>query len=302
MYPGTNIVQKELIPIVDRDGIVKPVLQIIVEEAVDAGIEEVCIVANVSNAESVRRHFQGLTVQQRATAFRGKDWALRQSDRLNDLGGRITFAIQETQEGYGHAVFQARAWVGDEPFLLLLGDHVYLSDRHESCTAQVLQTYGRFGGSLSSATRTPEDQIHRFGTLQVAPLPDRSPGLFTLLDLAEKPSRAYAREHLRVAGLPDDEYLCLFGINVYTPAIFEYIARLIRDDIRDRGEIQLATAQAELARAGGYIACTVDGRRLDMGVPEGLIETQVAFAMRSPYRDLVQSMFSAPVRSSLVPS
>jgi UTP--glucose-1-phosphate uridylyltransferase len=128
-YPATSIVQKELLPLVDTDGLTKPVLQIIIEEAMDAGIEEVCIVVSPGDEEQFRQYFRGLT-KEMLPAFAGKDWALKASERLAQIEKALSFVTQHTPEGYGHAVYQTKNFVGNEHFLLLLGDHSYVANEH----------------------------------------------------------------------------------------------------------------------------------------------------------------------------
>src|SRR5689334_5661074 len=115
-YPASATMQKELFPLVDRDGTTRPTLQIIVEEAVDAGIEEVCIVTAPWSVEQLRNHFRRIPESMQAY-FRANGWALEESERLEALGRKITYVVQEKQEGYGHAVYCARDFVGEEPFL-----------------------------------------------------------------------------------------------------------------------------------------------------------------------------------------
>jgi len=127
-FPATRSVQKELLPLVDRDGIAKPTIQIIVEECLESGVEDICIVVAKGEAGPFQRHFSRLSDDERR-AFRNKEWALAQADALRRMQERITYVEQDSPEGYGHAVYQARAFVGDEPFLLLLGDHIYIPER-----------------------------------------------------------------------------------------------------------------------------------------------------------------------------
>ena len=122
-YPASKTVQKELFPLVDVDGFAKPTVQILAEELFASGLEEVCIVANASNIEPMRRHF----LEPAPASFAGKDWADALTKSLADMADKLTFVVQETQDGYGHAVYQAREFAGSEPFLITLGDHVYLS-------------------------------------------------------------------------------------------------------------------------------------------------------------------------------
>lgn len=283
LLPASRTVQKELFPLVDVDGVAKPVVQIIAEELFASGLEEVCIVANPANAEPMRRHFSELPL----------------SGSLADMAGRLSFVIQQTQDGYGHAVFQARDWVGGEPFLLTLGDHVSLSETGTPCTRQVLDAFAQSGASVTSACNAPEDQLYRYGTLRGVPVPSSSPPVYEIADLVEKPTIDYARAHLQTPGLPDGQYLIHFGIHAFTPAIFDCLEQLIETDRRERGEIQLTSAQQLLLERERYLACPVDGLRLDMGIPEGLIQTQTALALRGPFAAQARATLSATTNSGV---
>lgn len=291
MYPASSTVQKELFPLVDTDGYAKPTLQIIAEEALASGAEEICIIANETNVDALKRHFQGLTESQKQGAFAGKEWALTLGDTLTDLAQRTTFVVQQTQEGYGHAVYQAKAWAGDEPFALLLGDHVYLSEQRLRCARQVIAAYEKEDCAVSSVARTPEHLLFRYGTVGGTLLPGTNPPIYEITAMTEKPTVEQAREHLRTEGLPSGEYLCFFGIHVFPPSIFGYLEHLISHDVRQKGEIQLTSAQELLFKNERYLAGEVQGTRYDMGVPEGLIETQIALALHSPFKAAAQELF-----------
>src|SRR5437016_749438 len=240
-YPATATIQKELFPLVDRDGTTRPTIQIILEEAVESGIEEICVVTSPGSTEQYRNHFRALP-ENIASYFRGKGWALEESEKLEDLGRRITYVVQEKQEGYGHAVYCAREFVGDEPFLLLLGDHVYISTAKKPCSRQLLDVYSEYECAVSGVQRTPEDLLHLFGTLtghRIATGPD----VYEVSAIKEKPTIEYAEEHLRTAGLSRGQYLCFFGMHIFSPSIFPALEYHIRNNIRERGEIQLTSSQ-----------------------------------------------------------
>src|SRR6478672_9935719 len=148
-YPASSAVQKEMFPLVDRDGLTKPVVQIIGEEAIDSGIEELCIVTQPGEEKQYREYFRRMSDAE-ARPFRGKDWAILESEKLGAFGERLSFAEQHTPEGFGHAVYQAKAFVGDEPFLLLLGDHVYISNTKERCARQLTRVFEQY--MLDAAT------------------------------------------------------------------------------------------------------------------------------------------------------
>jgi len=286
-YPVTQTFQKEMMPLVDRDGTTKPTIQIILEEALESGIEEFCLVISPQTERQFREHFRGLTEAQQPH-FRGKSWALEEADKLRDLGQRITYVVQERQEGYGHAVYCARPFVGDDPFLLLLGDHVFISGGKRPCSRQVIDVYSEHEAPVSGVQRTSEDLLHLFGTLTGQRV-SADPNVYEVSLIKEKPTLAYAEEHLRTPGLGRGEYLCFFGVHVFPPALFDLIEHHIRNDIRERGEIQLTDSLEMLRAQGRYLAAEVDGERYDMGVPFAYIQTQLALALNSPARRKVLS-------------
>ena len=278
-YPASKTVQKELFPLVDVDGFAKPTVQILAEELFASGLEEVCIIANSANAEPMRRHF----LEPAPASLLGKDWADTQTQALAGMADRLTFVVQETQDGYGHAVYQAREFAAGEPFLITLGDHVYLSKAETRCTRQVLDVFAQYSASVTSVSYAGEAELHRFGTLSGPLLPGTTPPVYEIKSLVEKPTVDYARAHLRAPGVPDGQYLVHFGIHAFTPTIFDCLEFLIDTNQRERGEIQLTSAQVLLIERERYLACEVAGSRYDMGVPEGLIETQIALALRGPF-------------------
>lgn len=281
-FPATVTVQKEMFPLVDRDGTTKPTIQIIVEEAVEAGIEQICIVCSPQSLPQIQGHFRALSPEV-APYLKGKVWALEEATRLEELSRRIEYVVQETQEGYGHAVYCARSFVGNEPFLLLLGDHVYIADAKKNCSRQLIDVYAEYGCAVSGVQRTPEDLLHLFGTLTGTRI-GTSPDVYEVTRIHEKPTLEFAEEHLRTPGLSRGQYLCFFGMHVFPPSIFDCIAYHIENDIRQRGEIQLTDAQDLLRSRERYLAAEISGERYDMGVPFGYIQTQLALAIHSGSR------------------
>lgn len=290
-YPASAAVQKEMFPLVDRDGLTKPVIQIIGEEALDSGIEEICIVTPPGADKTYRDYFRGLDQQQRQ-AFGGKDWAILASEKLAAFGERLQFAEQSSPQGFGHAVYQARRFVGDEPFLLLLGDHVYISNTVDRCARQLIGVFEQHPlAALSAVQPTLERYLHLFGTIQGEPL-DVDRGLYRALRIVEKPSIQLARQQLMTPGMPVGTYLSHFGMHVFSPAIFDALAYLIDHDLRQNGEIQLTAAQEHLRGAGGeYWVLQTQGERYDTGIPYGLMETQLALALNGIHRtEICQSI------------
>jgi UTP-glucose-1-phosphate uridylyltransferase/mevalonate kinase len=273
LFPASKATKKELFPVIDRDGVAKPAILLIVEEALDAGIEDVVIVVQEHDLEAFQSFFN---TQISIENFNKLPPHFQEyARRILDVGRHVTFVTQTAQEGFGHAVHCARQALGEEPFLLMLGDHIYRSDGPASCASQLIEAYQRSGTSVVGLRRTPEDQIANLGTATGVWLePDR---LINVTEFAEKPTAEYARTNLRVQGLPDGEYLTFFGEYVIGPQIFSYLDEHIRNNVRERGEFQLTSALDRLRREEGFQGLVIDGRRFDIGLPDSYVDTLRAF-------------------------
>lgn len=284
-YPASTAVKKEMFPLVDRDGLTKPVMQIIGEEAIESGIEEICIICTPGDEPIYREYFRMMDENLAKGAFKGKDWALAASQKLQSFGERLSFAVQETPEGFGHAVYQAKNFVGDEPFLLMLGDHIYISSTKERCARQMIDVYERYECDVVTGVQpTPEHQLHLFGTVKGRPI-DLAHGIYKAEMIIEKPTIEVARERLMTPGVPPGSYLAHFGMHVFSAQIFDSLEFLIRNNMREKGEIQMTAAQEHLRQnCDKYWIVDVKGQRLDTGIPQSLMETQIALALTSVYR------------------
>ncbi|MFC1714382.1 UTP--glucose-1-phosphate uridylyltransferase [Candidatus Poribacteria bacterium] len=278
LYPASKAIKKVLFPIIDTDGMAKPLVQIIIEEAVESGIEEVCLVVREDEKQAFISYFDEPVSPELERRLSGLPWAVEESRKVAELSKRISYIIQKEQKGFGHAVYCAKDWVGDEPFLLMLGDHVYISDSDVRCVKQLIDVFHQVGGNISAVMRTIEDLLHLFGTVAGKQMPDH-PKVYEVTEIKEKPSVEYAEIHLRTDGVPLGEYLCFFGQYILTPDVFTYIKYLVDRDIRERGEIQLTSA-LEMARKelGVFYAYETDGQRYDTGVPASYSNTVNAFA------------------------
>jgi UTP--glucose-1-phosphate uridylyltransferase len=195
--------------------------------------------------------------------------------RLLEIGRQVRFVTQAVQDGFGHAVYCAREAMGGDPFLLMLGDHLYRANGGASCARQVVEAFERAGVSVVGLRRTPEADIAAFGTAAGVWIePERR---LEITEFAEKPTTDYARSHLRVAGLPEDEYLTVFGQYVLTPRLFDILEEHIHNNVRERGEFQLTSALDRLRQDEGFEGVIVDGRRFDIGLPDHYLATLAAF-------------------------
>jgi UTP-glucose-1-phosphate uridylyltransferase/galactokinase len=273
LFPATKAVKKELFPVIDRNGRAKPIILAIVEEALSAGIEEVGIVVQAADRPLFEAFFhETLPVEHFQKLSReDQDYARV----IEDIGRRVKFLPQDVQEGFGHAVHCAGEWVGDEPFVLMLGDHLYASDAEASCGRQLLDVFERVGHSVVGLMRTPMADVRHFGC--VTGLWREKDAVLSITDFVEKPDPDYAREHLRVEGLDAETAMTVFGLYVLTPRIFALLGEQIRRNLRERGEFQLTSCLDLLRQEEGFSGCVVRGRRFDIGIPEGYRRTVAEF-------------------------
>jgi len=274
LFPATKATKKELFPIIDRDGIAKPAILLIVEEALEAGIQEVIIIVQEHDLEDFQSFFNTqISIENYNKLPRHFQEFAR---RILEIGRKVTFVVQSTQEGFGHAIYCAREAVGDEPFLLMLGDHLYRANGDQSCAGQLMEAYQQHGINVLGLRRTPESEIANFGTVAGVWLEEER--LLSVTEFAEKPTVDYARSNLRVPGLPEDEYLTVFGQYIIQPQLFEYLEEHISNNVRERGEFQLTSALERLRQEHRFVGLIMDGKRFDIGLPQYYLETLQSFA------------------------
>lgn len=273
LYPATKSIRKELFPVIGPDGRAKPAILHIVEEALSGGVEEVCIVIQAQDRPVFEDFFKLPPPVEHFNKLSDEDKKL--TERLLDIGHRVTLISQDVQEGFGHAVYCARDWVGNEPFLLLLGDHLYDSDSGLSCSRQLVDLFGKVGHSVVGLMQTPVERIRHFGC--VGGQWEDGTEILSLTEFAEKPSAEYAAEHLRVEGLDPDTYLTVFGQYVLTPKVFELLDEHITHNFREGGEFQLTSCLEKVRKEEGFSGLEVNGQRFDIGIPQGYAATVAAF-------------------------
>ena len=273
LFPASKAMKKELFPVVDKSGRAKPAIMAIVEEAIDAGIEEVCLIIQSSDTELFESFFKTAPRIEHYNKLSKENKAY--CDYILALGNKMTFVTQDVQEGFGHAVYCAKEWVGNEPFLLMLGDHLYGSDEESCCARQVVEAYEQVGHSVVGLKVTPIEHLSNFGCVTGVWKEENS--LLSVTEFYEKPDPEYAMEHLHVDGMDVDQFLTVFGIYVIQPQIFEFLEQNISHNLRERGEFQLTSCLDELRKAEGFSGYVVKGRRFDIGLPEEYRQTVIDF-------------------------
>ncbi len=247
--------------LVDRDGQTKTALRILVEEILAAGVQDICVVVCLGDESAY------------GAAAGGQ-------------GGRLRFVEQRESLGYGHAVHCAREFVGAEPFLLLVGDHLYVSGAQKRSAQQLVEIALAENCAVSAVQATHESKLPYYGAVGGHVVAGRK-GHYEISEVLEKPSPTEAEQRLIVPGSRAGHYLCFFGMHVLTPAVME----LLGEEIAGAGgrNITLTGALARLAGRERYLACELAGRRYDIGLKYGLLTAQLALALSGQDRDEVLS-------------
>ena len=281
LYPVADTIQKAMLPVIDIDGLHKPVIQAIAEEAFLSGIEEICVVCAPGDGERYINAFTSLR-DNLVKSYKSVDWAREEAEKIDNLISRVQFTEQQEPLGYGHAVYCAKDFVNNEPFLLLLGDYLYVSNStSKRCAAQLIELATQEGCSVSAVNPTIEHQIGRYGTLTGKHVPNMA-GVYQIEKIIEKPSLSRAELELLTPGLRVGYYLCFFGMHVFTPTIFNILQKQIEQETNN---ILLTPTLQELADTETYLALEVKGNRYDLSGRHGLLRAQMALGLAGVAHD-----------------
>ena len=256
---GKNQRTLPLQTLVDRDGHTKTALSIIIEEVLQAGVQEICVVVCPGDQAAY------------ATA-------------AGAHAKRLHFVEQREPLGYGHAVHCAAEFTGDKPFLLLVGDHLYVSGAAQRCAQQLVEVAATENCSVSAVQATHESKLPYYGAVGGKLVAARK-GLYEIAVVLEKATPTEAEQRIIVPGLRAGHYLCFFGMHVLTPAVME----MLGEDVAQAAgrNVALSPTLARLARRERYVAAELQGRRYDIGVKYGLLTAQLALALDGQDRDEV---------------
>ncbi|WP_214744409.1 UTP--glucose-1-phosphate uridylyltransferase GalU [Exiguobacterium sp. s189] len=263
--PATKAMPKEMLPIVD-----KPTIQYIIEEAVASGIEDILIVTG-KGKRAIEDHFDSVPELEQTLIEKGKSEFLALVEETTNIN--IHFIRQSKPMGLGHAVLQAKAFVGDEPFVVMLGDDIVQAE--VPCTRQLIEQYEKTESSIIGVQPVSSEVTHRYGI--VDPQESLESGLHKVASFVEKPAPGTEPSNLAILG----RYL-------FTPQIFKYLET---QEAGTGGEIQLTDAITRLNEMQRVFAYEFDGKRYDVGEKLGFIQTTLEFALnRSDLREDVLKM------------
>ncbi|MBQ7427447.1 MAG: hypothetical protein IJQ60_16985 [Prevotella sp.] len=272
LYPATRAIKKDFFPIPCPDGFVRPVILILLEELVQSGMEEICLVLG---SEEERQQYIDFFERPLSDEHLHKltPEAQDYENRILDIGKRLRYVYQREKRGFGHAVYQAAQFAGNEPVMLLLGDTLYRSDSVKPCALQMVEEYERYNSLMVSVHPIPLAEVSRYGILHgVWENKDRT--VLNVDVMMEKPKSSYAEDYLGVRNKKGDkEYYSVFGQYILTPEVFHQL----HEDIMQReidgdhvSEIELTSALEAVRKRSGMIGIRLKGRMYDMGNPEAL--------------------------------
>ncbi len=255
--PATKALAKEMLPVVD-----KPLIQYAVEEARAAGIEQFCFVTGRGKTALVE-HFDVAFELEATLRERNRTEALAQLDSMRISPGSLLTVRQQVPLGLGHAIWCARAFIGDDPFAILLPDDLILSET--PCLAQLAAAYRETGGNVVAVVDVPREHTNRYGILKTGADNGK---LVEVLGLVEKPAPADAPSTLSVIG----RYILM-------PEVIGHLAKMERGA---GNEIQLTDGMAKLIGNQPFHGLRYEGKRFDCGDKAGYLEAQIAFALKRP--------------------
>lgn len=245
--------------LVDRDGIEKKALEIILDEAADAGAEEICLVVAPGDEAAYRA-------------------------AAGTHAPRLTFVTQAEPLGYGHAILLARAFTAGQPFLHLVSDHLYISRGATRSAKQVADLARAEGCAVSAVQPTRESVLRHYGAVGGRRVALRS-DLYEIRHVLEKPTPSEAEQVLSVPGVRAGFYLCFFGIHVLTPLVMDVLSEQAAHN--HSRPLDLSGALAELSRRERYLALEVAGQRHNIGLKYGLLTAQLALALDGVDRERI---------------
>ena len=272
LYPATRGLKKDFFPIPCADGMVRPVILILLEELVQSGMEEICLVLG---SEEERQQYSDFFERPLSDEHLHKltPEAQEYENHILDIGKRLRYVYQREKRGFGHAVYQAAQFAGNEPVMLLLGDTLYRSESAKPCALQMVEEYERYNSLMVSVHPIPLAEVSRYGILHGV-WEDKERTVLNVDVMMEKPKSSYAEDYLGVRNKKGDkEYYSVFGQYILTPEVFSQLHEDIMQKEIDGdhvSEIELTSALEAVRKRSGMMGIRLKGRMYDMGNPEAL--------------------------------
>lgn len=275
LYPQTRGVKKEFCPVIDKDGLLKPAILVLLEELDNIGIEEICLIINEEEKSFYEDYFNKPLSEEHLSKLSKQ---MREYEgRISRIGQKIHFVVQSEQSGFGHAVYQSREFAAGEPVLLHLGDTIYQSNSEISCTQQLLNAYSKYGISMVAVHKIPLEEVVHYGIFSGV-WESKEQDVMRLECIEEKPTCEFAKDFLSMSTSASVEnYYAAFGAYILSPTVYERLETMINDNLRENGEIQLTSSLKYVMENEGMMAFVPDGESYDVGNVEAYRNTFLNF-------------------------
>lgn len=264
IYPETRVCKKEFMPIIDKDGLVKPVIMNLLEMLDESGIEEICLVIGEEEQKMYDDFFSPLSEEHLSKLSEDKK---KYEDKIIRIGKKITYVYQKERKGFGHAVYQCRDFTEGEAVLLLLGDMIYESFEDRTCSQQIMDAYEECGKTMISVQDVELEETGHYGIL-AGEFEDGQEKVLDVSRMVEKPDKELAFKELGVKTKDGNKYYCAYGQYILTPEVFEALEYNISNNITTKGEIQLTDALEAVREKSGIRGYVFNGKVYDIGTPE----------------------------------
>ena len=279
LYPSTRVMKKDFFPIPCADGMVRPVILILLEELVQSGIEEICLVLGSEEERKLYADFFDRPLSDEHLSKLNSE-CREYENHIMDIGKRLRYVYQHEKRGFGHAVYQAADFARNEPVLLMLGDTLYRSLTNKPCALQLIEEYERYNRLIVGLYPVELADVSHFG-IMAGVWEDKDETILNVSTVYEKPKASYAEEFLAVRNQKGKrEYCSIFGQYILTPEVFQQLADDIRlaDEQGSSREIELTSALEAVRARIGMMGIRFNGERYDMGNPAALVETVAKFS------------------------
>lgn len=284
LYPATRTMKKDFFPIPCPDGMVRPVILILIEELLASGIEEICLILGSKEERKQYRDFFETPLCPEHTAKLSQQHRDYENHIL-EIGKHLHYVYQEEKRGFGDAVYHAMDFAHGEPVLLMLGDTIYRSTSNKPCALQLIEAYERHNQLMVSIHPIPLAEVSRYGILSGIWEDNKERKILNVGTMHEKPKASFAEEHLGVQNADGkNEYFSVFGQYILTQDVFDQLAMDILDAAEndDQREIELTSALERVRKKKGMIGIRLDGKMYDMGNPAALSNAMIHFPSQNP--------------------
>lgn len=266
LYPASRALKKDFFPIPDKDGIVKPVILILLEELVKSGIEDICLVLGSKEERQKYRDFFETPLSEEHLRKLSPEMQ-EYENRILAIGKKLHYVYQYEKRGFGHAVYQAVDFANNEPVLLMLGDTLYRSESGKPCALQLIEKYEQYNKLMVSIHAIPLSEVSHYGILS-GTWEDKNETELSVSQMSEKPKSSYAEEFLSVKCRDGQrKYMSVFGQYILTPEVFDQLRQDIAVSDDHTKEIELTSALDKVREQNGMIGVQLQGKMYDMGNP-----------------------------------